>query len=69
MVSKQDRLSYGVKAKSIVEQMTLDEKINLMSGKIGMLYMFGQMALGNGYNHIPYPAGGCERLGVPELRF
>ncbi len=69
MVTKQARLSYDAKARALVDQMTLDEKITLMSGKISMPWMLAQMAIGNGYNHIPYPAGGCGRLGVPELRF
>ena len=69
MLTKPDRLRYDAKARAIVEQMTLDEKINLMSGKTSLPWLGLQMALGRGYNHIPYPAGGCERLGVPELRF
>ena len=69
MISKQDRRSYDAKARALVEQMTLDEKIHLMSGNISMLWLGAQIALQNGYNHIPYPAGGCQRLGVPALRF
>ena len=70
MITQQDRLSYDAKARSIVDQMTLDEKIALMSGNISMPWlMLQQFITGNGYNHIPYPAGGCERLDVPPLLF
>ncbi len=69
MVNKQIRLSYDAKAREIVDQMTLDEKILLMSGKVSLLRLGLHTFLRKGYNHIPYPAGGNERLGLPELLF
>ena len=69
MVTKQERLSYYAEAIEIVKKMTLDEKIKLMSGSTSMLYIGMQMMNGNGYNAKPYAAGGCKRLGVPEMRF
>ena len=69
MPQKEERLQHDGKAKEIVAQMTLEEKIRLMSGNTSMLKLGLEMINGRGYNHIPYPAGGCKRLGVPELRF
>lgn len=69
MPQKEERLQYDGKAKEIVAQMTLEEKIWLMSGNTSMLKLGLEMINGHGYNYMPYPAGGCKRLGVPELRF
>ncbi|MNW41052.1 Thermostable beta-glucosidase B [compost metagenome] len=67
-VNKQYRLSYSSKAKEIVGQMELEEKIYLMSGKVSMEQMLSDFKERH-YNWIPYPAGGNNRLGVPELKF
>jgi beta-glucosidase len=56
-------------AREIVSQTTLEEKIGLMSGNINLLKLGLKMINGHGYNYVPYPAGGCNRLGVPELLF
>jgi beta-glucosidase len=69
MAQKEERLQYDGKAREIVAQMTLEEKIGLMSGNLSMLKFRWEMINGHGYNHTPYPAGGCKRLGVPDLRF
>ena len=69
MPQKEERLQYDGKAREIVAQMTLEEKIGLMSGNMSMLKMGLDMINGHGYNYKPYPAGGCKRLGVPDLRF
>lgn len=69
MPEKEERLQYDGKAREIVAQMTLEEKIGLMSGNISMLKLELDMITGHGYNYLPYPAGGCRRLGVPELLF
>ena len=49
-----------------VAAMTLDEAVAELHGSTphlrGLLEMFFD------YNRAPYPAGGCARLGVPELR-
>lgn len=67
-VNKQYRLSYNSKAKEIVSQMSLEEKVYLMSGKVSMEEMLSDFKERH-YNWRPYPAGGNERLGVPEMKF
>ncbi|AIQ67309.1 beta-glucosidase [Paenibacillus graminis] len=67
-VNKQYRLSYSSKAKEIVGRMDLEEKIYLMSGSVSMEQMLSDFKERH-YNWIPYPAGGNDRLGVPELKF
>lgn len=70
--SKEYRLKFTDKAKKIVEQMSLEEKVYLMSGRVSLESVgdvFNNPSADNHYNVYPYPAGGNERLGVPELRF
>ncbi|MHA6533097.1 beta-glucosidase family protein [Paenibacillus sp. BAC0078] len=66
--NKQFRLSYTAKAKEVVKQMSLEEKVYLMSGQVSMEEMLEDFKVRH-YNWRPYPAGGNERLGVPELKF
>lgn len=68
MPNKQERLAYTTKAQAIVSQMTLDEKIDLMSGKLGLKEM-ADMLTGKGYNARPWGAGGNKRLGIPKMLF
>ncbi|WP_078551725.1 beta-glucosidase [Bacillus alkalicellulosilyticus] len=68
-VTKQERLAYTSKAKELVEQMSLEEKVYLMSGKIPFEKIMSDIAEGKPYNWFPYPAGGNERLNVPEMKF
>ncbi|MBB6285340.1 beta-glucosidase [Geobacillus subterraneus] len=68
-VNKQYRLSYTSRAQEIVNQMTLEEKVHLMSGRVSMEQIMEYFYNGKHYNWIPYPAGGNERLGVPEMKF
>jgi beta-glucosidase len=73
MVStKEQRLSYTERARALVARMSLEEKVDLMSGKVN----FGpeQVAemsknMEKHYNHVPYPNGENKRLGVPSMRF
>lgn len=70
--SKEYRLQFTEKARQIVEQMSLEEKVELMSGKVNpkkMQYAFRNPTVDNHYNVIPYPAGGNSRLNLPELKF
>lgn len=70
--SKEYRLKFTDRAKKIVEQMSLEEKVYLMSGRISLEDVgdvFNNPSADNHYNLFPYPAGGNERLGVPELKF
>ena len=55
---------YDERAGEIIAQMSLEEKVGLMSGHIHPLNMVFER-----YNKYPYPAGGNERLGVPPLKF
>lgn len=69
-MTKQDRMKYDKKAVEVVSQMSLEEKIYLMSGSITPEKMMHDFATpGYHYNMVPYTAGGNERLGIPSLRF
>ena len=68
MPQKEERLQYDGKAKKIVAQMTLEEKIGLMSGRTSVLKLAIPYLIGY-YHYRPFPGSGCKRLGVPELRF
>jgi len=68
--TKSHRLSYTEKAKKLVDQMTLEEKVNLMSGKVTLEEMMEDFQIKDRhYNWYPYPAGGNERLSVPQVKF
>ena len=70
--SKEYRLSFTEKAKKIVSQMSLEEKVALMSGNVTLAEMsdcFERPSADKHYNYYPYPAGGNQRLNVPELKF
>ena len=45
--------------------MTFEEKVQLIAGNCKV---YESMGIGS-YNSKPYGAGGCERLGVPEMKF
>ena len=70
--TKEHRLSYTEKAKALIAQMSLEEKVDLMSGKV----LFGPEQIEEmtrdetkHYNHVPYPNGENKRLGIPSMRF
>ena len=70
--TKEKRLSYTEKAKAIVMQMSLEEKVGLMSGKVE----FGRDQIAEmskdptkHYNHVPYPNAENKRLGIQAMRF
>jgi beta-glucosidase len=70
--TKEFRLSFTEEAKKIVAQMSLEEKIYLMSGRSSLednAEAFNHPSADNHYNVHPYPAGGNKRLGVPEMLF
>ena len=54
-----------------VNQMSLEEKVHLMSPALKSLLKFGLEMAKNGskYNHLSYQAGGNQRLGIPTVRF
>lgn len=63
--TKEYRMQFDEKAKELVSQMTLEEKVTMMAGRCKATDSFG----GGSYNMVPYPFGGCERLGIPTLEF
>lgn len=65
----QAKENFARKADQIVAQMSLEEKVALMSGKTGMFRLFLDTLVYRHYNRLPYPAGGNKRLGVPPLKF
>ena len=55
----------------IVQNMSLEEKVRLMSGRADRSRIHGALkgTLSEHYNEKPYAAGGNDRLHVPEIRF
>ena len=78
MKGKSERLKYTKEAKSVVEQLALEEKVSLMSGNLldvnetgraGLLQFLGAMGTEDKhYNIVPYPAGGIE-VKLPPMLF
>lgn len=77
--TKEYRLSMTDEAQKIVDQLTLEQKVSLMSGSIidlnkvtpeQIAEMMGNMqGDDNHYNMVPYPAGGLEEHNVPPMLF
>lgn len=63
--NKEYRLSFTKEAEDLVARMTFEEKVRLMAGNTRVLDVLREKH----YNAKPYPAGGCDRLGVPRLMF
>ncbi|HKY68123.1 MAG TPA: glycoside hydrolase family 3 C-terminal domain-containing protein, partial [Acidimicrobiales bacterium] len=55
------------RARDLVDQMTLHEKLHLLSGDGPLVRGLAEMA--RRYNGTPYVAGALPRLGVPGVRF
>jgi beta-glucosidase len=68
-IDKNYRLSFTEKAERIVEGLSLEEKVSLMSGKFSAIDMIANFHCENHYNYIPYPAGGIEEKGIPQVLF
>lgn len=68
-IDKKYRLGYTDRAKKLVEKMTLDEKVSLMSGKVPMAEILNDFDGENHYNYKPYPAGGIKEKGIPQMLF
>ena len=62
---KKYRLSFTEQAQSLVEQMSLKEKVVLLAGHCKW---YQSMGIGS-YNSFPYGAGGNERLGISQMLF
>lgn len=80
MKGKKERLAYTEQAKKIVDCLSLDEKISLMSGNLDFqnfkeprqraAFLTEILTKENShYNMDPYEAGGIEREGVPPMKF
>lgn len=69
--SKTKRLSYTERAKKIVDSLSLEEKVYLMSGDITLQDMLKDMQTDTNkhYNYIPYGAGGNEKAEIPKMLF
>ena len=62
---KKYRLSFDEKAKEFVAKLSFSEKVKLIAGNCKV---YESMGIGS-YNSKPYGAGGCKRLGFPEMKF
>jgi beta-glucosidase len=70
MCFKQKRLANTPKAIKLLNRLSLEEKVRLMSGSTKLEGLLGFLvAKGNHYNESPYPAGGSEKIGLPPLMF
>ena len=73
--TKAYRAQLTEEAKKIVSQMTLEEKVYLMSANLDVSILtpeyVGKMMSDDTlhYNVTPYEAGGCERFGIPPMKF
>jgi beta-glucosidase len=66
--TKEHRLKYTDKALELVKQMSLEEKVHLMSGWVKPKDQ-GTPAGDEHYNFRPYGAAGNERLGLAPMKF
>ncbi len=53
----------------LINEMTLKEKIRMMQGHAMSVTAKNFLKSGRFYNAEPYAAGGCKRLGIPEVLF
>lgn len=68
---KEHRLSCTEQARKLLESMTLEEKVALMSGQETKKGVHSSMwnRTGTHYNEKPYRAGGAPDRGIPAVRF
>ncbi|MDD2994205.1 MAG: glycoside hydrolase family 3 C-terminal domain-containing protein [Pygmaiobacter sp.] len=76
--TKSYRMAMTEQAKKLVSQMTLAQKVSLMSGNIDMLHMTPETKAAmmeamadekNHYNVVPYEAGGIPEMELPSMKF
>ncbi len=53
----------------LINEMTLKEKLRMLKGHAMKITAKNFLKSGRFYNAEPYPAGGCERLKIPEILF
>ena len=68
-VTREERFEYTETAKKIVNQMTLEEKVSLMSGEHSLQKIMEAKRAGIHFNFAPFDVGGNKRLQVPDLRY
>lgn len=74
-MKQQDFLNYDAKARELVAQMTLDEKLSMVTAKLGVFdvavlsSMLLPLGTWGGYNYRPYKTSAVKRLGVPAVAF
>lgn len=68
-MERKERLRYTDRAEKIVGKMTLEEKVDLMSGTVPLRQMLLSKAEGYHLNFVPYVAGGNKKYHVPALCF
>lgn len=68
-LTRKKRLSYTSCAEAIVNKMTLEEKVGLMSGDTSLQKITCEKQMGVHWNQYPYGAGGNQRFGVPKILF
>ncbi len=56
-------------AKNLTSEMTVKEKIRILQGHAMGVTVKNTLTKGRYYNGEAYPAGGCERLGIPPVLF
>jgi beta-glucosidase len=67
---KQKRLANTPQAVKLLDWLSLEEKVRLMSGSTRLEDLLEPLvAKGDHYNDSPYPAGGSEKIGLPPLMF
>jgi len=54
---------------ALLAEMNMKEKIFMLSGKGGKQAIKNHLFHKRGYNYEPIPAGGCKRLGIPQVLF
>lgn len=69
--SKEERLACTDRARHIVDSLTLEEKVSLMSGSMTFEEVRGAIKkkTKEHYNQFPYPAGGIPEKGIPAVLF
>ena len=55
--------------KALTDEMTLKEKIYILSGQLTAQFQIDMLKTGRNYNVHALPAGGCKRLGIPPVLF
>ena len=55
--------------KKLTDEMTLKEKMYMLSGHLTAQFQIDMIQTGRNYNVHALPAGGCKRLGVPPVLF